>query len=449
MDLAIPAAGGPQRLPGDYLYYNGRSFKLQEGSWGILRVHRRDDGEGLQPLPGREVPAPAPSLCPAGSPEKRFAVAAVATPLPLLTDRPGMAYVLEADVAAATAAGGGAPPGPLVLHVNVGDCVVVDLANRTAGPVSLHADRLAFDPADSAGVAAGREPRQATDPGQRRRYRFYASPEVGPGAALLRDWGDVVHNPGRGLYGAVIVSPQGATVTDPMSGADMSGRSGWAVDVHPPNGPAYRDFTLLLHDEDPSIGTHRMPYTERVTGAVGINYRATPFTGVRPSQATTPEMVALAGDPVQVHVLVPWSEQAHVFSIENHRWAQEPGEAGSDRIDAVQVGGLEGVTLELEGGAGGGARLPGEYEYGDHRQPYREAGLWGVFRVACPGDAPLRRLGGTASGAAAPGGPCRAPAGQGWAGPLSAVALLVGMLVVGVARQRQRRPVQTGNSMHS
>ena len=37
-DLSIPAAGGPQRQPGDYLYYSGRTFKLREGSWGLLRV---------------------------------------------------------------------------------------------------------------------------------------------------------------------------------------------------------------------------------------------------------------------------------------------------------------------------------------------------------------------------------------------------------------------------
>ena len=37
-DLMIPRAGGPQQMPGDYLYYNGRSFKLREGSWGLIRV---------------------------------------------------------------------------------------------------------------------------------------------------------------------------------------------------------------------------------------------------------------------------------------------------------------------------------------------------------------------------------------------------------------------------
>ena len=37
--------------------------------------------------------------------------------------------------------------------------------------------------------------------------------------------------------------------------------------------------------------------------------------------------------------------------------------------------------------SGGTERLPGDYLYGDHREPYREAGLWGVFRVRARGEA--------------------------------------------------------------
>jgi hypothetical protein len=166
-------------------------------------------------------------------------------------------------------------------------------------------------------------------------------------------------------------------------------------------------------------------------GTTAINYQATPFTGTRPAQATTPQLLAFAGDPVQIHVLAPWSEQAHVFSIENHRWPQEPGEAGSDRIDAVHVGGLEAITLHLEEGAGGAEHLPGEYEYGDHRQPYREAGMWGVLRVACPGDIPLRHLHGASSDR-----PCRPSADRAWTGPLSFAALLSGLLVLAVAARQ-------------
>ena len=53
-DLIIPAAGGPQRMPGDYLYYNGRLFKFREGSWGMIRVHADGPGVDLQKLPGRQ-----------------------------------------------------------------------------------------------------------------------------------------------------------------------------------------------------------------------------------------------------------------------------------------------------------------------------------------------------------------------------------------------------------
>ena len=441
-DLVIPRAGGPQRRPGDYLYYSGRSFKLREGSWGILRVHPPGRGDGLQPLPGRPAPRPPAPVCPAGAPVRRFQVAAVDLTLPLLGAKPGKAYVLEADVDAVTS--GRKPAAPLVLHVGVGDCIAVDLTNRTTGgPVSIHADLLSFDPATSAGVAAGREPRQAVDPGGTRRFTFYSSPEVGPTTALLRDWGDVGRNPGLGLYGAVVVTAAGAAVSDPVTGADAAGRSGWAVDVRPNKGRAYRDFTLFLQDEDAGIGTHRMPYTENVAGPVGINYRATPFTGARPARATTPELEAFAGDPVRVHVVVPWSEQAQVFSIENHRWQLEPGEPGSDLLDAVQVGGLEAVTLDLESGAGGAEHLPGDYEYGDHRQPYREAGMWGVFRVRCLGGLRLRPL---PAGAAGPGdvvGPCRPPAAPGgWTGPLLGLSAFAGLVVLAAvgARRSSRRP---------
>ena len=85
----IPRAGGPQAHAGDYLYYNGRSFKLREGSWGILRV-LGDGGDAptLQKLPGHERPPAAPaSVCPADAPVKRFDVAAIERRLPMLRRR--------------------------------------------------------------------------------------------------------------------------------------------------------------------------------------------------------------------------------------------------------------------------------------------------------------------------------------------------------------------------
>ena len=257
-DLSIARAGGPQAMTGDYLYYNGRSFKFREGSWGIIRVVDRSGGirpyasgpapVEMQKLPGHEsIPAPAEAVCPADAVVKSFAVSAVDVPLPMLHGDMGKIYVLDSqweELSSGTIA-----PEPLVLHVNVGDCIQVSLTNTTEdGPVSMHADMLAYDPRDSQGIAAGFGLVQAAMPGETRAYTFYAHPEIGETVAMVRDWGNVLENPWLGLYGAIVVGPHGATFTHPVTGGDLSARSSWRSDVHPVDAPSYRDFTLFIQD---------------------------------------------------------------------------------------------------------------------------------------------------------------------------------------------------------
>ena len=253
---------------------------------------------------------------------------------------------------------------------------------------------MAYDPLDSMGIAAGFNPPQTVAPGETRTYTFYAHPEIGETTALVRDWGNVLENPRLGLYGAVIIGPEGASYTDPVTGEEIS--SGWRADVHPPAGGSYRDFALFMQDE--VIGTHLMPYSEAVAGVTALNYRLAPLASrllADPDRSlvfgpethgdpATPLLEAYAGDGVRLHVMVPYSEQAQVFSIEGHQWRLEPGLAGSNLISAVQVGALEAITVVIEAGAGGRSGLPGDYLYGDHREPNREAGLWGVLRVYGP-----------------------------------------------------------------
>jgi FtsP/CotA-like multicopper oxidase with cupredoxin domain len=406
-DVVIPAAGGPQQLPGDYLYYNGRSFKLREGSWGILRVLDGSEPDALERLPGLSAQPPAPStaVCPPKTPEKRYAVSAIDIDLPVLGRDTGKIYVLDGDKAAVES--GERPPEPLVLHVNVGDCIKIELSNETDGPVSFHADMLSYDPKDSGGIEAGRMPPQAVLSGDSRTYTFFASPEVGETVALVRDWGDVTENPGLGLFGAIVVGPEGAAYRDVYTNEDASLASRWQVNVFPGEGEAYRDYALFMQDDDESIGTHRMPYTTEVSDSVGVNYqaallerrldadedtssvfRSTDEHGDPP----TPLIEAYAGETIAVHVLAPWSEQAQVFNIEGHEWPIEPGLEGSDLLSAVQLGGLEAITIRPDGGAGGDGQLSGDFLYGNHREPYREAGQWGIFRVRDPEDSGSKLL---------------------------------------------------------
>ena len=397
-DLIIPAAGGPQGMPGDYPYYNGRLFKLKEGSWGLIRVHEGDSEVGLLKLPGRDaVPRARTEVCPEDAPTKEFDVVVMQARLRMLGGAPGKVYALAFDESAL--ASGAKAAEPLVLRVNVGDCIKVHLRNGLPeGKVTFHADRLAYDPRDSMGISAGANPDQAVAPGETKTYTFFAHPEYGEGAALVRDWANVTVNPGLGLYGGIIVGPRGSRYTHPVTGEDASMISSWTADVHPPDGRSYRDFALFMQDEDEAIGTHLMPYEHAVGGVVGLNYRSQPLAGRADpdggvftdytSAPATPVMEAYAGDPLRIHVLVPHSEQGHVFSIEGHRWPLEPRIDGSDLLSSVQIGGAETLDIVLSDGAGGRHHAPADYLYGDHREPYREAGLWGLLRVhpkASPG----------------------------------------------------------------
>ena len=382
-DLMIPAAGGSGGFAGDYLYYSGRAFKLREGSWGIVRVYDSEARVLLRKLPGREeTPSPGSLVCPPTAPRKAFQVSAIDAYLPMLGNAFGKMYVLQEDLASVRS--GILAPEPLVLHVNVGDCVEVNLTNATKqGPVSLHADMLTYDPGDSAGVSAGLNPVQRVLPGESHVYTYFAHPDVGETVALVRDWGNVLENPRDGLYGAIVVGPEGAQYADSMTGVDVGLRASWRVDVHPEGGRSYRDFTVFIQDEDEVIGTHLMPYTEKVKGVIALNYNFEPLDHRLAENPDRPSVFdsGVHGDPVRLHVLVPFSEQAHVFTVEGHRWPVEPGRPGSDLLSSIQIGGLEAITVVLESGAGGAALLPGDYLYGDHREPYREAGLRGILRV--------------------------------------------------------------------
>jgi hypothetical protein len=304
----------------------------------------------------------------------------------MLGNAGGKLYVLREDKAEIRS--GSKSPEPFVLRVNVGDCVVVHLTNETSGPVSFHADKLAYDPKAQHVVA----------PNETHPYTYFAHPEVAETAALVRDATNVLANPGLGLYGAIIVGPRGARYRHPATGEDMSLKAGWRMDVFPPSGPPYRDFALFIQDEDGVIGTAVMPYTEHVRGVVGLNYRAEPlrqrlandgdpskiFWSEIHGDPETPLLDAFVGDSMKIHVFLPASEQPHVFSLEGHRWPLEPGRQGSNLLSAILVGGMEALTLTLADGAGGPGGLAGDYLYGDHREPYRDAGVWGVFRVHDP-----------------------------------------------------------------
>jgi hypothetical protein len=424
-DPAIPAAGGPQKMAGDYLYHSGRASHFAEGSWGIIRVHDELQPT-LKPLPSREqIEKSAASVCPTDAPVKSFNVLAVDQTLRyndgtpgvievdmerkmVLENTAGKMYVLEGDLTQVKA--GELKPSPLTLHVNVGDCVKINLKNQMAKErAGFHVDMMAFDPKDSFGANVGNNPGdQTVAPGQSRMFTYYAHPQYGELAAMVQDWGNVVENPRNGLFGSIIIGPKGSTYRDPVSGADLTMRSSWRADVivnralpGNENRKNYRSFSLMFQDEDNILGVSFMPYLQQNAGITAVNYRAEPTSyrldkGCEPATVfsctktgdlpATPLLAAHVGDPVAVHVLGVFSEQVQLFTLDGHEWPHEPYMVGADQVSTMEFGGSEVINAYLNGGAGGPNRMVGDYLWKNQRPAYMHAGQWGLFKVLPVGD---------------------------------------------------------------
>lgn len=424
-DPAIPAAGGPQQMAGDYLYYSGRASHFAEGSWGIIRVYDELQKD-LKPLPGREqIAKSAQAVCPADAPVKTFNVSAIDQNLRYNEGAPGTMevdlerkmvfgnengkmYVLDGDKGRVKA--GELKPSPLTLHVNVGDCVKINLKNEMAKErAGFHVDMMAFNPRDSFGANIGNNPGdQTVGPGESRTYTYYAHPEYGELAALIQDWGNVVENPRNGLFGAIIVGPKGSRYRDPVTGEDITMKSSWRADVIvdlsiPGNEQRqnYRDFALMFQDEDNIIGVSFMPYIQQTAGITAVNYRSEPtayriekgcevsevFGCTKAGEApVTPMLQAHVGDPVVVHVLGAFSEQVQLFTIDGHEWPHEPYMQGADLVSTMEFGGSEVINAWLHGGAGGPNKVVGDYLWKNQRPAFMNAGHWGFFKVLPVGD---------------------------------------------------------------
>jgi hypothetical protein len=392
--------GAPQA--GDYLYGNGIGKRFQNGAWGIIRVLNGKDTNRLEELPGYPAPsnvASNPSQtggrppattnpgnpCPVGAKPVSFDVSAVNVPSSnVVNGSVRLAYVPTAQAAAVAAKT--VLPEPLVLHVAAGDCITVNFTNRTGGRASFHMSKLAHSPASS-GINIGYSSEQTVPANGTRRYVYYAQ-SADVRSALVNDFGG--NNTGtKGLYGALVVGPKGATFTDPATGAATN--FGSSVDVHDPNGPDYRDFTLIFSDiNDFEFGQSGMPYPPFVNGQAMVNYR-TAGTNIQSVQLgdtgnfaaitpNTPVLKAYAGDPVQVHALVAnGSEQMHVLNLGGMAWPLDQNLLGAQKVANEAVGPWESLDANIVGGAGWGQ--VGDFFYGDMRRGYTQAGMWGIQRV--------------------------------------------------------------------
>jgi FtsP/CotA-like multicopper oxidase with cupredoxin domain len=425
-------AGGPRHLPGDYLYYSSRSMELESGAWGIFRVHDHKMSD-LEVLPGRTAPPTGPGFpqltftgkappaatgpgnaCPSTAPVRSYDVSIFQANEPNGVKQ--IMYSLTADEKDFMT--NNRPPIPLVIRANQGECLKVNFTNDlpkdaftwTWGSDGTRAGfsvgNILFDPQGSYGAAIGFDPDSTVAEGASRTYNFFVDKEVGT-CLMLNLANESTMIPGA--YGAVIAEPAGASYTDPVTGQAI--RAGLAADIHTPRtllSPAikFREFVTLFTDAEPNLGHSIMDYdvdaeaatvdltndslADREAGGTPIwKVFSSTFAGHDPA---TPTFKALAGDPVRFRVGVPAGHQPISFALEGHAFPLDHGIAKSMVIDARTL--LPGQTFDVHvvNGAGGALKAPGDYLYLDHRLPFLQAGLWGLFRVLPTRDTSIKPL---------------------------------------------------------
>ncbi|RFS87308.1 hypothetical protein D0T12_03470 [Actinomadura spongiicola] len=140
---------------------------------------------------------------------------------------------------------------PLVLRARVGERLVIRFRNRLRQRAGIHAQGVGYRVKAADGGAVGQNPDSAVRPGGAVTYEWDATEE---GVFFLGDLADLRGgedgSQAHGLFGALIVEPEGATWTDPVTGEPLL--DGLHADVHVPGQPSFREYTLFMQDESPN-----------------------------------------------------------------------------------------------------------------------------------------------------------------------------------------------------
>lgn len=415
--------------------------------------------------------------CPQGAPVKTYDVVAInkeikfndmqdLDPNTFEHDPNGVMYVLEEELAAIR--DGTKQPEPLILRANQGDCIEVTLRNDVDRNKMLHGHcfeaiepgQLATDAArtwpdcideppnnevnvpgfkpfpvsarvslnpqgvnyhiGSDGANVGLNFNTTVAPGESILYRWFAEEEFGLG--MLHDRGDVQNHLHHGLYGGLIIEPEGSIYVHPETGEPLV-ENGHGVKnsqeavIVDPNGPDFRENVVLMNSDlalfrnngehvpdnvDLAVQPSQEADDPEDQGEFSINYRNEPwnhrfadnndisliFSSLVHGDPDTPIFRAYPGDNVRFRVgQAVGDPRSTGFALHGHKWRRSPDDPQS-QIAAFQgqFNPSQRFNIHLEGGvfgaAGGPNQQTGDYLYRSGTLiRHLPGGQWGIFRV--------------------------------------------------------------------
>jgi hypothetical protein len=373
-----------------------------------------------------------------------------------LRSKIGVMYVRSEDLDAQGRLKTGTPVEPLILRANAGDCIEVNLTNSVgasslvfqqnffmASPfngvnpvnqqpvfqskmssyVGLHPQLLSYDTATSNGINVGWNSQmkdQAVGYGQTIKYQWYAGridrddtgnlnyTPVEFGALNLFP-SDPVFQHINGLFGSMIIEPQGSTWKcgeasnlgncDPPSATPPTSRASATVTL--PDNTAFREFALMISDDlrisqsnSSAVNYRTEPKSFRYAGNSTKDFScmlSNQLIQTAQKNPQTPILTAEVGDRVRFRMTHPFGTgTSQVFTLHGHVWQRNPYTNDSKVIGDNSLsqwlgsrdnhGATDHFELVLDK-AGGSSAQAGDYLYTVFLPNQATLGAWGIFRV--------------------------------------------------------------------
>ncbi len=370
------------------------------------------------------VPCYAPGelyskACPCGDEVKLFEVAVVQAKLVYNNynwhDPQGRFFVLKEDIEKegslqmyiAKVESGEIRPEPLVIRANVGDCLEVRTTNllpefleasafqpkTLTDIVGFHIHLVKFDTIVSDGSANGYCNIAGARQFETLIERFYVNEELN--TVFFHDHLFPNSHQQHGLFGALIIEPAGATYHHPETGEEL--RSGAKAVIRMPNGSAYREFALFVHDfallfdgEGNPLNPPMHPGGDDDPGVMGINYRSEPmrerlkikndpshiFSSTVYGDPATPLLETYPGEPMVIRLIDGAHEEQHAFNLTGMSWHKEITDVKSPIVQEQTLGISEAFNIRIDQSYAAGDYL---YYFGAIDDVW--LGLWGILRA--------------------------------------------------------------------
>lgn len=394
--------GFPNFIPGKV------GFKAPRPPLGIVNGRRMTKLEKNAAVKNARPGAVFTDPCLGNPVTKEFNISAIQLPIVYnkqgWNDPNGRIFILDKDIDAVLC--GRKPIEPLVIHVEAGDCLRLNLTNRLPNVLpgsafqlvnrtyecGMHVHFVKFDVLVSDGANIGWNYDSSVLPGETIRYEWYADVELK--ATFWHDHLFPNSHQQHGLFAGTVIHPRFSKFLDSSTGKRTD--RGTQITVGNPLIPDFRDFTLfvqdftLLFDKNGNpIEKPEFPGSDDDPGIFAVNYRNEPmqfrigpgtetayaFSSFVHGDPITPILRTYAGDPIRIRMLQGAQEESHSLNLHGLRWKSERRNQYSEYVAQQHIGISESFTLETF--------VPRE---GDYFYAYEDVedvwtGLWGIIRA--------------------------------------------------------------------